>query len=287
MKKTKLTLKNALLLLIVLLGLKTNAQTMVTKTLTIKPFIDANNNCTYDMGEDTIVNFGAQGPLYTFVSSIAGVVSTLGFNSACNGLATATVSTPLSSLNYTLVGSSPYLQSCGLLSVLPYNTIINVPYTNATNGVFVSSGFLGMFTLGSSWNSNSNNMTGLVMDTIRGCSGTSVLTYSLSLTNATSCSITSSLTTMSIKLNAATIYSTTLVAGSGLFTGSGVFGNYSNVANFGNYYIANNNVYLSAGIHTLSIVFNGFTSPFTIKKILVVDSCGSITGSTYADCNNN
>lgn len=256
------------------------------KTFTVIPFADLNNNCVYDMGEDTLVNFWVQ---------VTDPINSMGASGTTytNGIITGTINAPTTSTSYSVMLLQGLIQPCALSASgnIPYFTVYHLPINPVILNAPVGYG-------STIWSPIQGKIYKYSpIDTLKYCSGSlngGAYASSFIIHNNKQSASPFYNGNMVVKLDQNTIDTYTFVyAGSSTnFTSSASTGTL--LSNFGGQNLLFNynlpNTPLSAGIHTLTFQFSpfsGYTQPTIMKMVLNADSCGSVVGQTYLDCNNN
>jgi hypothetical protein len=277
----KLTLT---LFLVILLNVISKGQT-VTKTFTIVPFADMNNNCVYDSGEDTLVDFRVE------VTDPTNWYGTAGMTNA-NGRLAMSLPVPAASPSYSIMELQGLIEPCAVVASgnVAYYTVYYLPIKPVILNAAVGYGSV-------LWGQiNGKVWKYAPMDTLKYCSG------SLNASNVSQIEMHNNLTstapfytgTMTVKLDANTIdtYSFGFANTSTPFTSANSTGTIMSNQN-GQMLLFQYkwpNTLVSAGMHTLSLNFTPFTGypQGSVMSIIVgADSCGNMSGQTYMDCNNN
>lgn len=280
MRFTKLTVMTFLMLF----SFVSKAQT-VTKTFTIIPFADLNNNCIYDMGEDTLVNFRLQ------VMDPVNYYGSAG-QSSFTGKYYGSITAPAASPNYSIQQLDGLIEPCAVAASgsIPYFTVYYLPIKPVILNAPVGYGSTFFSPI------QGKLYRYAPMDTLKYCSGNlNAGSYNCFFeVHNNKTSISSFFNgTMTVKLDLTTIDSYTFTSNaSGAFTSANSSGtivsNQSDQVLMLKYNLPNTPI--TAGIHTLSVQFSpftGYTQPSIMKMTLNADSCGSVIGQAYLDCNNN
>ena len=297
-------MKKAILLFLYLLAANSKAQ--ISPSIAVQFYVDANNNCVYNPGEQFIYNV----PMTISYMTAASTVQVLSINSpsasACGAstvyLWNATLSIPgTNTIMPNMPGVIPNL-SCGSFTNLTYNTnsIVYLPVSVAP-GVAVG-GTVFNFICGSGPAIGTNTNLGMSSGTLGLCSnvGNDSLSVSFNLSNIFGCSPTSSMSprTYSLILDG-TVFDTFTITGgffSNTFTTSPT--NSSQMQEFYTSTQAYITVYPTlppsftvVGTHTLqiksSLVYNNPQSFLDFSCVINSVPCSKITGRFYNDCNNN
>ncbi len=278
--------KITLALCLILAGFTAKAQ--VTKTFTIIPFADTNNNCVYDFGEDTLVSFKIQAVDPMNFYGTAGVTN-------ANGRLALSLPVPAASNSYSIALLSGLIEPCAVsaATAVPYYSLYYLPIKpvilNAPVG-YGSTFFWGQTAQGKLFKY-------APMDTLRNCSAplySGNFNCFFELHNNVNSMPGFYTGTMTVKLDAATVdtYSFGFVNTSTSFTSASSTGTILSNQNDQALMVMYNlpNTLVTAGIHTLSVIFTpftGYSQNSVMNIILSADSCGSINGQAYMDCNNN
>lgn len=265
-----------------------------SQSVTFQFYHDLNNNCNYDVGEPFLNNLPGYVSLNYVNTSANTVVATASV--LCAGpLSVSSPSLPATNTcSFTLFFPSSYPTfsinySCGAYSNLSYSGTNYLPvktvdqvgygyfYSNTTG--FYSTSTATVFPICTNRPTDSTNLS-LNIDNIYGCTlGSSARTYSVFLDN--------------VLLDMTTFTSTT----SGYTMANGSM---SNCVFSEGYYPGSTSIYISAllssgpisaGNHTFEVrstpIYTSTLSALNYSITLNAVPCTSITGSIYADCDNN
>ncbi len=296
--------KTLLLLLFAILNLQNKAQT--SATIAIQFYVDANNNCAYNTGEQLIYNIPANLLFMATTGSVQSAYISTPTITTCNASTVYVFSQSLTptntlSINAPLFGINANI-SCGNYTNLPYNTntIQYLPVTlSNTLNLGTQVGYLNYYSSAGTY--TYGNLTS-INNTIGICSniGSDSITMYFNIFNYLNCNTTASISPRTYSLFLDGVNYDKIIT-------TGAFGSYNstvgiNALSKANEYYWNSQTYLylypklpttfsALGAHTFevksSMIYNNVLSTVNFSCILNSIPCSKVSGRFYNDCNSN
>lgn len=273
---------------------------LTSASIAVQFYVDANNNCTYDLGEQIVNNLQAQ-ISYSTPSGIATAMSSGSFQTCASQTLYCwnAVAAPINTI--TILSGGVTQNPCGNYTNVPYgtNTMQYLPViVSGASNVGVQANLISMAP-----NSNGFNYQNFPSgSTISICSnmGFDSLTISMNISNIFGCSNTNTMSPRTYSIFCDNVLLDWFTVTGNVNSSTNVTGVNSNVTGWEWYTVNNTNLWLypdlpstftATGTHTLEVkstlIYNNASSFMDYVAYFNPVPCARISGRFYNDCNNN